>query len=106
MGLPLASAPTCCLGLVTALLAAGPAQPARAEGIAAGFACGIMAPMAEVAAVQRIATRPRATPRRLPPNATPVTERVPALRAFFTCPVEPSQALGLGWRTRGPQRAA
>jgi hypothetical protein len=106
MGLRVASVPTCCLGLATALLAAGPVQPARAEGIAAGFACGVMAPMAEVAALQRIATRPRAKPRRQRRLAAPVAERVPTLRAFFTCPAEPGQALRPGWRTRGPQREA
>jgi hypothetical protein len=86
------------------LLSAGPVQPARAEGIAAGFACGVMAPMAEVAALQRIATHPRAKPRRQRRLAAPIAERVPTLRAFFTCPAGPSQALGPGWRAMGPRR--
>lgn len=107
MGFRGASAPRWRYGLGAALLAAGMALPARADGIAAGFACGLTAaPMAGMASPQHVAAHPRATPRRRHARPPREAARIPVLHAYFTCPAAPIQQLGVGWRTSGPRRAA
>jgi len=105
MGFRRASAPYWRYGLGAALLAAGMALPARADGIAAGFACGLTsAPVTGTVSLQHVAAQRRGTPRRGSPRPTYEAARVPMLHAFFTCPAEPVQQLGAGWRTSGPRR--
>ncbi|MCO6419683.1 hypothetical protein JYK14_26455, partial [Siccirubricoccus sp. KC 17139] len=61
MPLRVASLPLFCAGIAATLLTAA---PAGAAGLAPGFSCGLAAPQAEQAAVQRIAARRHGAARR------------------------------------------